>query len=346
MSANSKNFNLLDENNNNNKISSEKQSFNSLILTIIKSLPPLTNQSTRQNMLDYINLCITTIQKQIISNIIDTVNLFVEKNEDVNDIGIIKNEIDDCAKKIYEFTTYFALISTNIIIDSIPVQVKTNFVTDIENKLQTSNMMDDIISELKIISNDPNKIKSVMYQNIINLYKPTPLATNNSEQLTDIVLANAIKTVSTINPEQLAQQLATKNIKLLGKSFDNMQNELILRVIITHIQTIILQLANQPKPINPSYIQLILMLLQLLNDEKTTIKLLSKVSDNKTFTELLSIEGFEKNPYDEVMNIVDTSIIETFENVNNKMSYTNIIIIGIVLILIIIGCVLSYKYLY
>jgi len=124
----------------------------------------------------------------------------------------------------------------------------------------------------------------------------------------------------------MAKKLATKSIVSVdGVKIDRSRKELILRVVISAIQTMISQISAIPEPLHPNYKQFIKRLVSFLQNEQRIMYLVSKVAANEQFMELLQVEGFDNSSNDNIMNIVQDNLLETFaedtvENMNNSYS--------------------------
>lgn len=332
MSVNSNIFTLL-ENHPQNKIiiEPEQELIMSEIITELKSLTQLQENSQQQDMLNFINSSITLLNKKLVEKIKKSTNEFIEKNRDIYNSDLIKNEIDDCTKQLFNAIIIIIQKSILQIVDMIPVIIKTKYAVNLNN------LTIDIIE--KLMNNFVSNSENIEQDIIIKL--------NNllSEKLKSLkIIQDDNNDISKINSEQLAKELLKKNISVLGKQFTNDEKEMILRIIINSIQTTILQLNKLPN-MNESIINLINVLKLFITDENKTLKLFEKVSNNKKFNEILTIEGFNNNQYNDVMDVVNKSIIESFEEQSN-FSYTTILVVCIIIILIITIGVFIYSKLY
>jgi hypothetical protein len=72
------------------------------------------------------------------------------------------------------------------------------------------------------------------------------------------------------------------------------------------------QINSIPEPIHPNYKQFMKRLVSFLETEQQIMLLVTRVASNEKFIQLLSIEGFNNSTNDEIMNIVQDNVLETF----------------------------------
>jgi hypothetical protein len=154
--------------------------------------------------------------------------------------------------------------------------------------------------------------------------KPSVSKSVVSKPSTPAVSKATVAIVKAIKPDQLAKKLAVKRIVAAdGVKIGRSRKELILTVVISAIQTMISQISAIPEPLHPNYKKFVRRLVSFLQNEQRIMYLVSKVAANEQFIELIQYEGFDNSSNDNMMNIVQDNLLETFaedtvENMENS----------------------------
>jgi hypothetical protein len=100
--------------------------------------------------------------------------------------------------------------------------------------------------------------------------------------------------------------------KIKATNLSTSQNKAVAAVTLSTIKNITKQINTLKGPVHPSYKQFIDRLNKFLENEKSLTKLGNKVSTNEKFMELLEQENFDNSSIDELHNILQDNLLESF----------------------------------
>ena len=206
-----------------------------------------------------------------------------------------------------------------------PKSVSNNYVKpEIAKQIKLNTNQTNIITpktSSKSVSNNYVNPKTVKPKNVKpETFKPitSPKTVSSSKSVS--VVSSSIKTDVNKDPSLMAKKLSKKyTLSTYGVKINRSRLELILTVVISAIQTMISQINTIPGPLPHKYNQFVKRLTTFLQNEQKIMSLVSKVTDNEQFMELLTIEGFDNSSNDKLNNIIQENLLETFANdtVNN-----------------------------
>jgi len=268
---------------------------------------------------------------------------------------LTESNINKYANKIYKKIKIIFIKIVEFLnkqINNLSTDVKNKYAEQLNSNITVmiKAIITNIISYLtsKLDSINKTDIKYKFIQQLISVLNISTQEnmTNNTDYIN-----NTLTFAKSISPDVMAKKISTKKIIINGHEFNQEQKILLLTIVISALQTMIYQIANMSKPINPVYIQLLSILIPFLKDEDKLINLSLKVASDNKFVEILSIEGFSNEVVDNVMEVIHTKIIETINDTKVIISSiydvnrtSKIILLSILLIVIIICIYTIYRY--
>lgn len=298
---------------------------------------------------------------KIASVVADTVKTDVKKN--VAETIIDK---DTATKNIIKSTlvkhTITDKIASNIANKMISEGIRDK-VSDITATKKMLDIKNDIKNALIEQSSEPKlmaaivdkKVDEIINEINANIKDKPSKSSKESEDLNYMLIRNkqkdtspyssikkTIKVVKTIKPESLAKKLAV--YKIDGVDIDHRQRKLVYTVIISAIQTMISQILAIPEPLHPDDKRFLNRLVSFIINERRIMALARRVATNEKFIELLHVEHFGDNSYDNIMSIISQYIKNPSDEYykNDKCEFDMMPI----LLLIVIGliAIIVYRY--